>query len=450
MIGIFTQHQCSPRRYIPIIVFWIGIPLFLFSVYMVEWSDLMTASDTVLKTKFRSDDDEGETKSNETTLLLSTSSCLWEPFNNSDCIDLLSKRISLSLNVSRANFLAQRYMQHSPSRIIHRRWLFLGDSTVIRSFNPLQRYLVGESLHRYNDYRSSLTVKSPCYGENSTSSVLATDQHLNCSYISTTRCDTMEKFHLQRLPSIGQWKVPIHSKGEGPIAFGRSHPYCTDCSGCNSHLLSCRFTIDYKQNATQSSGSDRCTTNVTKSDNNTLLTTYLGPSYGGYIAIEFARDVELQTLEYNTTQENALSNFIASRWNAPIELLLEFGRPICVVSAGHHDAIIKGITKELYLQNVQWYLEILQQQCDYIIWVSNNCPLTDDYPQKINATYEWNIGVRDLLLRLNNKKNPSNVFFLDVYNASQAFEHHDNIHMSAVWYAKLSSFLKSVMKNLTQ
>ena len=54
-------------------------------------------------------------------------------------------------------------------------------------------------------------------------------------------------------------------------------------------------------------------TDVIRSDENSLLTLYTGPSYGGYISIEFARDVELQTSEYITTQENVLSNFIANK-----------------------------------------------------------------------------------------------------------------------------------------
>ena len=31
--------------------------------------------------------------------------------------------------------------------------------------------------------------------------------------------------------------------------------------------------------------------------------------YGGYIAMEFAQDIELQTTEYLTTQENVARNF---------------------------------------------------------------------------------------------------------------------------------------------
>ena len=61
------------------------------------------------------------------------------------------------------------------------------------------------------------------------------------------------------------------------------------------------------------------------------------------------------------------------------------------------------------------------------------------------------MGVRDVLLRRFKNDQPieSNVFFLDVYNASQTFSHADNVHMAKTWYAELSSFLKDIMQNLT-
>jgi hypothetical protein len=422
-------------------------------IYLLEWSKIMTTSDfsllnVVLKTKLSKSDVAGKAKANDVS-----STCIWEPFNSSDCMKILSKHISISLNESRRIFLSQfseaiyHHDYNGPS--VHRRWLFLGDSTMIRSFGPLYHYLTNETVQQYKHYRSSMALKSPCDGYN-VRNFNATYKNLNCSYITTNRCDTMDKLQLQRLPSIDQWKVPNYAKGEGPIAYGRHHPYCTDCSGCASHILSCTFVNDDDDDDTQSVDSDRCKTDVIDNDNSSHLISYTGPSYGGYISIEFARDVELQTPEYNTTQENVLSNFIANAWNSPMELVLEFGRPICVVGTGHHDAAIKDITKQVYLRNVQWYLGLLERQCDYIIWVSNSCPATDDYPQKISATYEWNIGVRDMLRRSEKDRSvPSNVFFLDVYNASQTFAHHDNIHMSASWYAELSSFLKNIMQNLT-
>jgi hypothetical protein len=246
----------------------------------------------------------------------------------------------------------------------------------------------------------------------------------------------MEQLNLQRLPSDTEWKKPNFLDGEGPLKFGLDNPYCTDCEGCDTRFVSCAIQFPFDEQDPNPQQQEQ---------------QYIGPSYGGYFSIEFARDVELQTLEYNTTQENLLSSYIAKHWNTPLEQqITEFGYPICVVGTGHHDVAIPNITKDVYLQNVHWYVQILSQQCDYIIWISNNCPLTDDFAQTINGTLDWNIGVRDLLFSSKMKESiRSKVFFLDVYDASATFEHNDNIHMSNGWYELLASFLQTVMTNLT-
>jgi hypothetical protein len=122
------------------------------------------------------------------------------------------------------------------------------------------------------------------------------------------------------------------------------------------------------------------------------------------LSVEFARDVEWQTSEYSTTQENLISKYIADQWNSD-DLVYEFGRPICVVRAGHHDVAVPNITLEIYMENVNWYLELLLQQCDYVIWISSTAPAHDEYAQKIEGTYVWNMAVLELLL--NSKENES-------------------------------------------
>ena len=361
--------------------------------------------------------------------IISSSSCIWDPRNSNEyCKDLLFEHMSTSLNRSRALFLSRKEsyenLSHNQSvtSVLHRRWLLLGDSTVFRLFAQLRQYLMIESVERYSTYRASYQ----CNDHNS--------NDFHCTNVKAGRCDTMENFYLPRLPNTEQWRLPNFALGEGPIKFGYKHSYCTDCDGCDSHVLSCTIaSYDILQ---------RC-------ENSDSIESYFGPSYSGYLSVEFARDVELQTLEYKTTQENLVSNYIGNQWNKPVERILEFGRPICVVSTGHHDVAIPNITLDVYLQNVQWYLELLVEECDYVIWIGNNCPATDTYYQTISGTYEWNIGVRDMLfLWEKNRSIRSNVFYLDVYNASKIFEHEDNIHMSVAWYKLLALCLQDLMQNL--
>ena len=211
MTGIY--HPQSSRRYI-YAVFLIGTPLFLFSVYLSEWGNFMTTSDfsrfsIVLKTKLRKVDEEREKKVND-AMLLASASCLWKPYSNSDCMDILSKHLSISLNASRRIFLSQfskeNHSAHqqdctTQSVHLHRRWLFLGDSAIIRSFGPLHHYLVNETVQRYTRYRSSMTAKSSCYDYyTSNSSSSSVYRYLNCSYITTNRCDKMDKLQLKPLP----------------------------------------------------------------------------------------------------------------------------------------------------------------------------------------------------------------------------------------------------------
>jgi hypothetical protein len=161
--------------------------------------------------------------------------------------------------------------------------------------------------------------------------------------------------------------------------------------------------------------------------------------------VEYARDVELQTEQYSTTQENLLSNYIANNWNAPIQMIHEFGRPICVASTGLHDMAIQNVSKAAFIQNVQWYLNILSSQCDYIIWLANTCPRSNDFVQTKNKTYEWNVAVRDVLMSSEYPLGYKS-FYLDVFNSSISFDHQDNMHMKKSWYELLASFLMSLMK----
>jgi hypothetical protein len=272
------------------------------------------------------------------------------------------------------------------------------------------------------------------------------DRPLQCTKIYCQRCNRMQKLNLLPLPQTTSRAVPNFTQTEGPNEYGFHSHYCSDCSGCDTKIATC--FIDSNTNEAYPNGNDACSSdtnsNVLPESTATSSSFYTGPAYGGFLSIEFARDVELQTEEYSTTQENSLSKYIATNWNAPIEMLYEFGRPICLVSTGLHDMAIPNATKAAYLQNVQWYLQLVSAQCDYVIWLSNNCPLTNDMKQKQALTHEWNMAVQNMIL---SPQYPFRYksFYLDVFNSSIAYEHADNIHMSRGWYEVLASFLLAVM-----
>jgi hypothetical protein len=167
--------------------------------------------------------------------------------------------------------------------------------------------------------------------------------------------------------------------------------------------------------------------------------------YGGFIKAEFARDVEMQSAEFITSQEN-IAAFINTAYNSK-GLVRDWGKPVCLASTAHHDAAIPNITQEIYLTNVEWYIRVLKPHCEYIIWLGATAPadvIPGEYPQTLNLTRDWNTGVRELLER----KTDLNAVFVDIFVASQQDGAHrpdDNLHLAYAWYSAMASFFWSVM-----
>jgi hypothetical protein len=159
--------------------------------------------------------------------------------------------------------------------------------------------------------------------------------------------------------------------------------------------------------------------------------------HGGYINIEFARDVIMQSPEFLTTQEN-IAAFLNRTYNSPL-LVQDWGKPVCVVNTGHHDMAIPNITIPKFLSNVEWYLNLLNPHCSSIVWLSTTAPQTEQYFQKVNDTLLCNQGVQGILSRSHELRTKS--VFVDVFEASRSWPHRDNIHMDSVWYAKLGQLL---------
>jgi hypothetical protein len=307
--------------------------------------------------------------------------CVWKPHEDDACLDRLPRQITTSL-------------RNGPP-LNQRRWLFLGDSTMFQLFkvSPLLEYLV---------VNAPIEASCPQYA---------------CRTIRARQCDTNEQF---QIPRPEQWVRPNHTRAEGPVYNGLEHPFCRDCNGCDSVLLACANRKAHLP----------CTQLPNASNQK-------GGAYGGYIAVEFARDVEIQSHEYNTTQQN-VARYLQRHWNTK-EMMAEFGRPICVVGTGVHDMTIPNVQLPVFLENIQWYVDILSSVCEHIVWLSNTCPATEAYAQKKQYTNEWNLAVRDLLMVRDRTS------FVDVFASSVDYEHRDNIHMSPDWYDLLGKMFLTVV-----
>ncbi|CAB9514660.1 expressed unknown protein [Seminavis robusta] len=328
-------------------------------------------------------------------------SCVWSPESEGDCSNAFSKLILYPASNT----------TDGPLIDVPRRWLFFGDSTMWRLFaysGVLARYFVKEPAR---------DIPKACPSQ------------FQCKRHQHKRCELAELFQLQ---PANHWIPPNASLGEGPIEFGAKNPFCQDCSGCNSVYATCKFN----------------STNITTNCDTSRMI------YGGYFSIEFARDVELQSTQFQTTQEN-VAQFMQNHFNGPISLQTSFGgKPICVVSAGIHDMAIANMSASNFVGIVDWYLELLQQQCDSIVWLQNAAPQrhsgTDPFAkfakQHWVSVEEWNRAVHQHFNDTTALDN-SRILVMDVFEASKEWPfdtEDDNIHKSTDWYRKLATFFKEM------
>lgn len=343
-------------------------------------------------------------------------SCTWAPEMDDACVEHLSDQLGASLLRPDADGKnndddgEDDYKRHSlPLR--GRRWAFLGDSTMAMMWrlSPLQVNLTREA-----------AIRRDCPNE------------YNCSVTFADRCGVNEALQVSRAT---EWTRPNFSRAEGPVQNGLANPFCYDCMGCNPVTLTCHD----KEHVQHGSNASTSTTQCGLRDRNTVQAIY-----GGFLGVEFARDVEFPSLEYSTTQETIVRGYLARQWNTPRQLA-DFGRPICVVIAGFHDATIPNITQALYMANVAWYIDLLlDHACAHVVWIGNTCPGTDKYAQKRLMIYQWNYAVRDYLWRHREDRTS----YIDVYNASITYARNDNVHMSPTWYNLLGSmFVKIFASN---
>ncbi|EKX40286.1 hypothetical protein GUITHDRAFT_142794 [Guillardia theta CCMP2712] len=281
------------------------------------------------------------------------------------------------------------------------RWLFFGDSTVMRlfSYSRLANDLVSQGGRRVQ--------------------LLHGDRFI-CDTRESRRCANQ---HIFGLTTARVWSPPRFELGEGPIKFGLTHPHCQDCSGCHSLFLLCR---PRRQSTERFSPAEAQV------------------SYGGYLSIEYARDVEMQSEESTTTQEN-IASFLARSFNSPA-LLSAWKPPVCIVSAGNHDVAIPHMRLSQYVENVKWYLLLLLQQCYHILWLTNTAPASNNFSQKVEQTQNWDMAVRMMLQNSTELRKKTSV--IDVFEASRVWRHADNVHMDEEWYRRLGGWWMSLIQRL--
>ena len=182
------------------------------------------------------------------------------------------------------------------------------------------------------------------------------------------------------------------------MAHGLKNHWCTDCSGCNSYVV------------------------FPKGEKLQPGTHFLAMDY---VAVEFARDVEMQSLLGNTTQET-LSRYLQ---------LEHKSYSLCVLNVGIHDQEIKGLRVEDYVLNVRQLLELFVPVCLHIIWIEMTAPRGDiGHHQTVPKTREWNIAL-NLYLETHRQLNVS---MMRMFKSSLNAKHVDNVHLDISWYIEMA------------
>ena len=321
--------------------------------------------------------------------------CNWSPDNTKDCEDMIISRLNLDSPIN-----------------AKKRWLFLGDSTMKRLF---ERSILRTNLIVGPFKALSKHTRDSCWMEMESKGMM-------CQQRMAQRCQLNEMFDLEYAK---KWRMPDFSQFEGPLKYGLQNHYCTDCSGCLSNFLDCQV---------RDVGMAEPDSNLPRCERKRL-------TYGGYISIEFARDVEMQSPRFSTTQENVAS-YLHESWNKlGSKLLKEWGLPVCVVNTGNHDAMVPGINLVNYVKNVDWYLNLFKTECSHFIWLSNTSPNDDtsSYVQTESLMRQYDDAIKILIK--NSRSLRKMTSFINVFDASIEWPKADHIHMDDMWYHNLGKWM---------
>lgn len=348
--------------------------------------------------------------------------CKWSPKDQKECNELFSKKFSRERTKEGES---DEDAQPSSDRR-GARWLFFGDSTVKRLFDrsDLKKVLLQDPL---------IEAQNGCLGQEGLD--------LSCEQREGERCKLNAIFGL---PYADKWIAPDPTLFEGPVRFGSENEYCTDCAACQTHFLECQLRKKKEVGATTSSSVRGLYEDQQLATPHQLCQEKQerGMYYGGYISKEFARDTEIQTPEFRTTQEN-LAAYITRTWNSP-EMLQHWRKPICILSAGNHDILINGISTEDIVRNVKFLLMTMKPACEHIIWLGNTSSnRRSTYRQAKERMFHLEKGVKELIA--SEPELQEMLSFLDVIDASLTFPHKDYIHMYDKWYSLLGEWFINII-----
>ena len=336
--------------------------------------------------------------------------CTFDPEDTAECSELLLLRLPPPTKYQLPGG------QHTVER---RRWLFFGDSTMNQHYHM-------------SDLKDRLDPNNGQGGNCPIADVVCSKRIENLD--DGNQCALYDVMGFEH---SNEWIPPDHSSLEGPRGYGNANPFCKDCGSCKTQFHECSHvpmeTLGHKVKATDLDCKNE------------------RQVYGGYFSHDFARDVELQTPEFRSTQENYAA-YIAHKWNTP-ELSRDWGKPICVIRNGMHDVGFRGQEKEdsvfdeKYMDNVRWMLQKYQPVCEHIIWLGNtangNEGNTTLYPTPYRQTMEnmkqINAIVKNVIQDLPELQ--MMMSFIDVYEASLFQPHMDFVHMGATWSRDLGNWL---------
>mmetsp|Transcript_6838 Transcript_6838/g.10245 ORF Transcript_6838/g.10245 Transcript_6838/m.10245 type:complete len:423 (+) Transcript_6838:138-1406(+) len=339
--------------------------------------------------------------------------CIYDPDDHTECDEMLSTRLPRPT----------KYQLPGPGNqlIDRQRWLFFGDSTMSR-------------LYHHSNLKDRLNPNKE--QENCPAA------DITCLERDNKRDRCFPRHSLFDFEHPKEWIPPDPLKAEGPLTFYPENPICNECSSCNIYFHECSHVPREIETEIQvQSAHVSCTNNSTQ-------------VHGGFFTQNFARDVELQTPEFHTTQENYAA-YISRTWNTP-ELVRDWGKPICVMREGMHNIInraIRGMDKDVFdakfTDNILWVLKTYQPVCQHFVWLGNtaNGNETLANPFHFLQTME-NMKQMDTEIKEVIESEPelrSMVSFIDVHDASLFRPHMDFVHMGSDWCTDLGNWLASYM-----
>jgi len=191
--------------------------------------------------------------------------CTFYPDATEDCDKLMATRLPPAV----------KYRIPGTKEVVDRqRWLFFGDSTMSKLYH---NSALKNTLNPHNRGTEGCPVTDIVCSEKT-------------EKLGHPSCGMHDFFGLERTKT---WIPPDGSKFEGPFNFGKRSPYCKDCSSCQSHFHECSYAPKKMMGNEVKPNRMRCSPGSKQ-------------AYGGYFTQNFARDVELQTPEFRTTQVRTL------------------------------------------------------------------------------------------------------------------------------------------------